>query len=60
MEEEIIIDVKYVSAGSEKMMFVDSGAPLSIVSSRWLEGYLRVAKGSNEDVKKRIYARRFR
>ena len=59
MEEEIVIDIKYVNAGAERMMLIDSGAPKFIVSSRWLEGYLRDAKVSDEDVKKRSCARRF-
>ena len=50
MEEEIIIDVKYVNAVAERMMLIDSGAPKSKLSKKWLEGYLKV---SDEDVKKR-------
>ena len=53
VEEEIVIDVKYVNAGADRMMLIDSGAPKSIVSSRWFEGYLRDAKVSEEDVKKK-------
>ena len=60
VEEEIIVDVRYVNARAERMMLIDSGAPKSIVSSRWLEGYLRDGKVSNEDVKKGTCARRFR
>ena len=54
VEEEIVIDVKYVNSGAENMIWIDSGAPKSIISSRWLEGYLRDAKISKEYVKKRI------
>ena len=36
----IVINVKYVNEGQERLMLIDSGAPKSIVSSRWLEGYL--------------------
>ena len=42
------------------MILIYSGAPKSIVSSRWLEGYLRDVKVSNEDIEKGSYARRFR
>ena len=34
VEEEIVIVVKYLNAGAERMMLIDSGAPKSIVSSR--------------------------
>ena len=34
VEEEIVIDVKYINAGAERMMLINSGAPKSIVSSR--------------------------
>ena len=34
VEEEIVIDVKYVNKGEERMMSIDNGAPKSIVSSR--------------------------
>ena len=52
--------LKYMNAEAKGMMLIDSGAPKSIVSSRWLEGYLRDVKVSNEDIKKGSYARRFR
>ena len=51
VEEEIIIDVKYVNLGAERMMYIDSGAPKSIVSKKWLGGYLKDAKVSDEDTK---------
>ena len=31
--EEFVIDVKYVNAGAERMMLIDSGGPESIVRS---------------------------
>ena len=40
IEEEFVIDVKYVNAGAERMMLIDSGAPKSIVSKKWLAEYL--------------------
>ena len=60
VEEEIVIDVKYVNAGEERMMLIDSGAPKSIMSSRWFEGYLRDAEVNGEDVKKKSCVQRFR
>ena len=40
------------------MMLIDSGASKSIVTSGWLKVYLRDAKISKEDVKKRKCARK--
>ena len=60
VEEEIVIDVKYVNEGQVRVMFIDSGAPKSIVSSRWLEGYLKDAKVDEENVKRKDCAKRFR
>ena len=41
------------------MMLIDSGAPKSIVSKKWLEGYLQDANVSEEDIKRKSCARRF-
>ena len=60
VEEEIVIDVKYVNDGTDRMMLIDNGAPKLIVSSRWLNGYLQDAKVSEEDNKKNSCARKFR
>ena len=55
-----VIDVKYVNAGAERQMLIDSGAPKSNVSLKWFERYQRDAKVSYEDIKKKGSARRFR
>ena len=34
VEEEIVIGMKYVNAGADRMMLIDSGAPKSIVGSK--------------------------
>ena len=60
VEEEIAIDVKFVNDGSDRMMLIDNGAPRSIVSSKWFNSYLQDAKVSEEEVKKRACARKFR
>ena len=54
VEEEIVIDVKYVENDNEieHMMVIDSGAPVSLVSSDWLKQYLKEAKVDNKEVKK--------
>ena len=44
VEEEIVIDVKYMNEGQKRVILIDSGAPKSIVSSRLFEGYLKDAK----------------
>ena len=60
VEEEIVIDVKYVKEGQERVMLIDNGAPKSIVSSRWFEGYLKDTKVDERDVKRKNCTRRFR
>ena len=52
VEEEIFIDVKYVEKEIENMMIIDSGAPVSLMSSAWFRNYLREAKVDNEEVQK--------
>ena len=53
VEEEVIVDVKYVNAGAPRMMLIDSGDPKSLVSKEWIEGYLKDMKVGEEDVKKK-------
>ena len=54
MEKEKVINIEYMNAGAERMMLIDSGAPKSIVSSIWLEGYLKDTKVSDKDVKRAV------
>ena len=60
VEKEIVIHVKYVNNGTDRTMLLENVAPKLIVSSRWLNGYLKDAKVSEEDVKKKACARKFR
>ena len=60
VEEEFVIDFKYVNAGAERMMLIDSGAPKSIVSKKWFAEYLREAKVNEDEIKRKKCARRFR
>ena len=60
VEEEIVIDVKYVNVGAERMMLIDSGAPKSIVSKKWLEEYLRGAQVNETEIKRKKCIRIFR
>ena len=51
VEEKTIIYIKYFNAYTDIIVLIDSGARKSIMTSRWLEEYLRDGKVSNEDVK---------
>ena len=50
--EEFVIDVKYVNAGAERMMLIDSGAPKSIVSKKWFAEYMKEAEVNEQEVKR--------
>ena len=50
VEEDVIVDVKYMNAGAPKMMLIDCGAPKSIVSKQWIEGYLKDIKVDENEV----------
>merc|ERR1712105_201737 len=60
MEEEIFIDVKYMEKEIENTMIIDSGAPVSLMSSTWFDNYTKEAKVDNEQIKKSSSNRRFR
>ena len=59
VEEEIVIDIKFVDPNIRKKMLVDSGAPLSIVSSKWLNNYVKEVEIDNTDIIYKDSARRF-
>ena len=44
VEEEIFIDVKYVEKDIKNMMIINSGAPVSLMSSTWFRNYLEGSK----------------
>ena len=60
VEEEIVIDVKYVEKDIENMMIIDSGAPVSLMSSAWFNNYLKEAKVDDKEVQKSSSNRQFR
>ena len=60
VEEEIVVDVKYVEKDMKSMMVIDSGAPVSLVSSTWLKNYLKEFKVDNEEVERSGSNQRFR
>merc|ERR1712237_283242 len=60
VEEEISIDIKYVQKEIDNSMIIDSGAPVSLMSSAWLANYIEEAKVDNEEIVKSSSNRRFR
>ena len=60
VEEEVIVDVKYMNAGAPRIMLIDSGAPKSVVSKEWIEGYLKDMKVDESEIEKKSCCRRFR
>ncbi len=48
------MDLKFMNSGAPRMMLIDSGAPKSVVSKEWIEGYLKDVKVSEEDIKKKV------
>ena len=59
VEEDVIVDVKYINAGAPRMMLIDSGAPKSVVSKEWIEGYLKDMKVDESEIEKKSCCRRF-
>ena len=60
VENEILIDGEYAQKGMEKNMVIDSGAPVSLVSSIWLKNYAKEAEVGDERIRKASSNRRFR
>merc|ERR1712105_420849 len=60
VEEEIFIDVKYLQKETDNSMIIDSGAPVSLLSSTWLRSYMQEAKVSKESIRQASSNRRFR
>merc|ERR1712030_82969 len=60
VEEEDFIDIKYVQKEIDNTMIIDSGAPVSLMSSAWFANYIAEAKVDNEEITKSSSNRRFR
>ena len=60
VEEEIIVDVKFVDTSIGTIMIVESGAPLSIVSSTWLKKYVKENRVDENEIMLRDCVRHFR
>ena len=54
VEEDVIVDLKYMNAGAGRMILIDSGAPESV------EGYLKDMKIDEDEINKKSCYRRFR
>ena len=59
VEEEIVINVKYVEKEIDNDMIIDSGAPVSLMSSTWFANYIEEAKVENEEILRNSNNRRF-
>ena len=49
-----------INEGKARMMLVDCGAPKSVVSREWIEGYLNYMKVDESEIKRRSCYRIFR
>ncbi len=49
-----------INEGKSRMMLGDCGAPKSVVSREWIEGYLKDMKVDESEIKRRSCYRRFR
>ena len=47
--------MKYINTCAPRMMLIDSGAPKSVVSSGWIEGYFKDMKVEVKEIKMRIF-----
>ena len=50
VEEEYIMNVRYVNEAKGIQMIVDSGTPVSIATSKWMEKYLKEIEVSQEEM----------
>ena len=60
IEEEVVIDMNYLNDGAARMMLVDCGAPKWVVSTEWIEGYLKDMKVDESDIERKNCCRRFK
>ena len=60
MEEEIVVDVKFVDTRRGTKMIVDILAPLSLVSMSWMKRYQEENQVDEKEMKYRNCVRRFR
>ena len=59
-EGEIEINIRYVSNRTGLRMIVDSGAPFSIVSNKWIDRYVKEMEMVMEDIDEKSCRKHFR
>ena len=60
VEEEYIMNVRYVNETKGIQMIVDSGAPVSIATSKWMEKYLNEMEVDRNEITERECNRKFK
>ena len=60
VEEEYKVNVRYVGEAKGMNMIVDSGAPVSIATSKWMEKYLKTMRVKKEETTENECRRKFR
>ena len=60
VEEEYEFNVRFVDEAKGMQMIVDSGAPVSIATSKWMEKYLKEMEVNKDDIIEKECNRRFK
>ena len=60
VEEEYTVNVRYVDEAKGMQMIVDSGAPVLIATSKWIEIYLKEMKVKKEEIMEKECNRKFK
>ncbi len=50
VEEEYTVNVRYVDKAKGMQMIVDSGTPVSIATSKWMERYLKEMEVKKDEI----------
>ena len=60
VEEEYTVNVRYVDEAKGMQMIVDSGAPVSIATNKWMERYLKEIEMKKDETTEKECNRRFK
>ena len=60
VEEEYIMNVRYVNEAKGIQIIVDSGAPVSIATSKWMEKYLKEMEVKKDEITEKECNRKFK
>ena len=60
VEEEYTVNVRYVNEAKGMQMIVDSGTPVSIASSKWMERYLKEMEVKKDEITEKECNRKFK